>query len=335
VRGQPSQRLSAHYRLECDYGTAFSAIYKEGDAFFLCDTHATAFNPADRGTIAGVRIVADQSIDDRNPSESVHRPPSPENRVDLGGENEPRIPAASQNRNIVVRSCISNGPAIAEARTGAGKPASKAPIRDLAYGDSAKALVDEAIWNIEQGDFEAYRGAIQQGKSVSEAAEAAGGQLAIIHRRIKDYTLKTEAILSESQGLIDVRDAIDKTLERSMLEIIENTVLNQAEKDAAIHHLGALQEWIGGEFGGQLSPLRAHRLARAIGDRANWGIGPCPVEALSPAYSSIYTTLRNAILLAVPTATSAEDRLANLCAAKSDLESDLSRKAYCGVTTFR
>src|SRR5260221_3218777 len=65
--------------------------------------------------------------------------------------------------------------------------------RDLTFGNPAKAMVDEAIWNLATGDYEVYRIALQQGKSAREAAQAAGGQLAAIHQKIRDYTAKLDA----------------------------------------------------------------------------------------------------------------------------------------------
>ena len=78
-------------------------------------------------------------------------------------------------------------------------PSKKRPVPDLAYGDSSKALVVEAIWNLPAGDLDVFKAELQQGKSLIEAAQSAGGQFAIVHRKIAEYTLKIEAILSESR----------------------------------------------------------------------------------------------------------------------------------------
>jgi hypothetical protein len=37
------------------------------------------------------------------------------------------------------------------------------PVRDLTYGNSAKAMVDEAIWNMAAGNYRVYKTALQQG----------------------------------------------------------------------------------------------------------------------------------------------------------------------------
>lgn len=201
------------------------------------------------------------------------------------------------------------------------------PVRDLSYGNSAKALVDETIWNMPPGDYEVYRTALEQGKPAAEAAQSAGGQFAIVHRRIGEYTRKIEAVLSESKATINVRDVIDKPFEHAVGEIISNITMNDAEKDAAIDHLGAFQEQINRGLDREITPLQAHRIARAIGERANWGIGACLSEELKPALRAVYSSVRNAIRLTVPEAYELDDRLANLQVAKSDLENVSTAKA--------
>jgi hypothetical protein len=192
--------------------------------------------------------------------------------------------------------------------------------RDLTFGNSAKALVDEAIWNMATGDYEVYRTALQQGKPATEAAEAAGGQLAIIHRKISDYSLKIEAVLSESKARINVGEVVDKPLEHAALELIGNCEMGDAEKDATIDQLGAFQEWIKHGLDREITILEANRIARAIGDRASWGTGTDLSEELKPAYRAVYSSLRNAVRTAVPDTQNLDERLANLYAAKSEIE---------------
>ena len=75
----------------------------------------------------------------------------------------------------------------------------RTPVRDVTLGNSAKAMVDEGIWNMARGDYQAYRTALQQGMSEAEAARAAGGQLAFIHRKIREYNLKLEGVFSDQK----------------------------------------------------------------------------------------------------------------------------------------
>jgi len=319
LRGQPSQHLSAHYQLDCDYGTALITIYNQGDPIFLCESHATAMGRSDDNCIAGVRPIAAQSADSKNPTKSDDRTQSLEFAAAKPSASAPSETVGSPAATKVGRETID--------------PFVRGPVRDLTYGNYAKALVDEAIWNMATGDYEVYKTALRQGKPAAEAAQAAGGQLAIVHRKISEYTLKIEAVLSESKATINVGDVIDNPLEHAMLEIISNSAMGEAGKDAAIDHLGALQEQINRGLNREITPLQAHRIARTIGDRANWGARSCLSEELKPAYRAVYGSIRNAIRAAVPDAHNLDERLANLYAAKFDLENMPAAKALHSLPT--
>ncbi|MGA8410002.1 MAG: hypothetical protein WB680_22715 [Candidatus Acidiferrales bacterium] len=181
-------------------------------------------------------------------------------------------------------------------------------------------MVDEVIWNMATGNYQTYRTALQQGKSATEAAQAAGGQFAVVHRKISDYKLKLEAVLSESTAIINVAEAIDKPLENSLLEIISNGAMSDLEKDLAIQQLGALQEWVKQGLQRYVTPLQANRIVLAIGDRVNWGGAADKSEEFKSVYRALYVSLKTAIRTAVPEAQNLHDRLTNLYAAKSELE---------------
>ena len=182
-------------------------------------------------------------------------------------------------------------------------------------------MVDEAIWNLAKGDYQAYRTALQQGKSAREAAQAAGGQLAVIHQKISEYTSRVAALLSESTATINVAETIDKPLDQAVLEIISNGAMRDSEKDLAIQQLGALQEWLKHGLKGDLTPLQANQILLAIGERLNWGGSTDVSEKFKSVYRALYGSLKTAIRTAVPEAQNLHDRLTNLYAAKSDLES--------------
>jgi hypothetical protein len=198
--------------------------------------------------------------------------------------------------------------------------ATRSLVRDLTFGDSAKAMVDEAIWNMESGDYELYRTAIEQGKTLAEAARAAGGQLEVIHRKIADYALKLQSALLESKATISVVGAIDNPLEQKMLEIICNDVMSDLEKDSFVQELGTLQEWVKHGLAGDVIPLEANRIALSIGDRLNWGGATDISEDFRPVYRDLYVSLTTAIRIAVPEAQNYQDRLTNLYAAKSEMD---------------
>lgn len=288
-------------------------IYNQGDPIFLCESHAAAMGRSDDNCIAGVRLIGAQSAESNSPAKSDDRTQTLESAAAKPGASAPWDTVGSPVATNVGREEI--------------HPFFRGPVRDLTYGNSAKALVDETIWNMATGDYEVYRTALRQGKPATEAAQAAGGQLAIVHRKISEYTLKIEAVLSESKATINVGDVIDHPLEHAMLDIISNSAMSEAEKDAAIVHLGALQERINRGLNREITPLQAHRIARTIGDSANWGARSCLSEELRPAYRAVYGSIRNAIRAAVPEAHDLDERLANLYAAKSDLENVPAAKA--------
>jgi hypothetical protein len=200
---------------------------------------------------------------------------------------------------------------------------SRTRSRDLTFGNSAKAMVDEAIWNLAIGDSEVYRTALRQGKSAREAARAAGGQLAVIHQKIGDYTAKLEAVLSESKATIKVEETIDKPLDQAVLEIIGDAAKSDMEKDAAIQQLGGVQKWIKHGLQGEMTAIQTNQILMAIGERLNWGGSSDVLEEFKPVYRSLYRSLKTAIGAAVPEAQNLHDRLTNLYKAKSDLDGEL------------
>jgi hypothetical protein len=415
--GKPAQPLSAHYRLDCDYGTAVVACWEDGgsEPIYVCESHAKQVGRA-REQCSDVRVVIVESNHGDNPIKSedqtqiqeavVAQPtrfiaseaernlaaskvertipvapvrfPVRSNHSDNPTSSEDRTPtqevvvakpkrflaskaarnlaAAKVERTIAdapvrfpVRSNPSDIPKSSEDRTPiqelvVAKPDPSAsaaaarnlaatkverattdtpvkpPVRDLTYGNPAKAMVDEAIWNLATGNYQVYKTALQQGKSAAEAAQAAGGQLAAVHRKINDYAPKLEAVLAESKTTISVAEAIDKPLERTMLEIISNGAMSESDKDAVVQQLGALQQWVKHGAQGDITPLQANRTILAIGDRLNWGGTADVSEELKPIYRVLYASLKTAILTAVPEAQNLHDRLTNLYAAKSGLE---------------
>jgi hypothetical protein len=167
----------------------------------------------------------------------------------------------------------------------------------------------------------------EHGKSATEGTHGADGRLEDVDRAIRECAVEIEAALSESTAKINVGDAIDKPLEQATLEIIGNGALGDAEKDAAIARLGALQEWIHRDIDQEITPLQANRIAHAISDRADAGKGADFSEELKPAYQAVHSSLKDAIRAAVPDTQNLEERLAKLHELKSDLENVSGAKA--------
>ena len=271
----------------------------------MCESHAKQLGPS-RGTCSDVRILTAQSNPRDNPIKT-------EDQTQIQGiaAEEPKDSASAE------AAC---SPADAKVGRGITDPSVSSPAHDLTYGNSAKAMVDEAIRNMAAGNCQAYRTALQQGKSGAEAAQAAGGQLAVVHRKISDYKAKLEAVLSESKARINMLEAIDKPLEHAVLEIISNGAMSDSEKDVAIQQLGALQEWAKHGLQGDITPLQANQIMLAIGDRQNWGRTADVMDEFKPVCRALFGNLKTAIVTAVPEAQSLHDRLTNLYAVKSDLE---------------
>jgi len=344
--GKPAKPLSPNYRLDCDFGTAIIILWKEGgsEPIYVCDSHAKQLGRSrdhfpdayiiaapleqsgdptkqeDRSQVKkGKAAKADGSasltggcslVDKAAPLEESDNPTKQEDRAqDERGESIKSEGSAS----LTVERSLADKKVERETMK---RPSG----RDLTYGSTAKAMVDEAIWNMATGDYQVYRIALKQGKSQSEAAEAAGGQFAVIHRKISDYSLRLEAIFSKSQTTINVEEFIDKPLEQAVLDVINDGAMSDSEKDAVIQQLGALQEWVKHGLRGEITPLQANRITLAIGDRLDWGGNSDVSEGVKPAYRALYGKLKTAICKTDPEAQILYDRLTNLYAAKSEME---------------
>lgn len=330
--GKPAEPLSAHYRLDCDYGTPVETCWQDGgsEPIYACETHAKQLGRS-RASSSDVRVVPAQSDQSDNPIKNEDR-----TQIQEVAEPKPNGSASSQAARTSVETAppevadtkpndsppseTVRTPAETKAAAAVADPPVRSPVRDLTFGNSARAMVDEVIWNMATGNYQVYRTALQQGKSATEAAQAAGGQLAVIHRKISEYTLKLQAVLSDSKATINVEAAIDKPLEQAMLEVISNGAMTDLEKDAAIQQLGTLQEGLKQGLQGNITPLQANQIILTVGDRLNWGGASDVSEKIKAVYRALYGSLKTSILTAVPEAQNLLDRLTNLYAAKSELE---------------
>jgi len=87
-----------------------------------------------------------------------------------------------------------------------------------------------------KGDYEAYRAALQQGKPPAKQRKLRG-QLAVIHQKVRDYTVKLKALLANPKTTISAgrNDRINRSKKRcSKLSAMANERLG---KDAAIQQL--------------------------------------------------------------------------------------------------
>lgn len=353
--GKPAEALSKNYRLDCDYGAAVVACWEKGgsEPIYVCESHAKQLGPSrEHGPEARILTAESEQTEKaikrekrkQTPEAAVAKPndrPLPEAANDLEArvatpesehaekpilkrEERRRTPkfAVAHLNNTSLPEATQNATELKVGRA-ANDASARSRTRDLTFGNPAKAMVDEAIWNLAAGDYEVYRTALQQGKPAKEAAQAAGGQLAVIHQKIVDYALKLEAVLSESKVTISVGETIDRPLEQATLEIIGNEALSDSEKDAAMQQLGAIQEWVKQGQQGEMTALQANQIILRIGERLNWGGSTEISEELKAVYRTLNSNLKNAICTAVPKAQNFQERLTNLCAAKSEVDKDL------------
>lgn len=129
--GKPAEPLSAHYRLDCDYGTAVVTCWEDGgsEPIYVCESHSKLMWRS-REHCSDVRIVAAPSDHSGNAINS-------EDRTEI--------------REIVCTKpvCASSEAARSDVDVKIGlampDPPARVPVRDSTYGNSAKAMVDEAI----------------------------------------------------------------------------------------------------------------------------------------------------------------------------------------------
>jgi len=291
-------------------------MYREGEGdnpIYLCERHAAAERHAPATVQPDYYSGCEANVRSVETEPAINSPTKSDDRTQRAEVAAPKPTAPAPSEAV-------DSPA-AKVGTAKNNSFQRGSVRDLTYGNPAKALVDETIWNIATGDYGLYGTALREGKSPLEAAQAAGGQLAVVHRKIHEYAVKIEALLSASKAAINVDEVIQSVLERETLKIIGDNAMDEAEKDAAVGQLGGFQEWINRGLKREMTPLQAHRIALAIGDRANWGAVCRSISnELRPVYRVVYSSIRDAIRAAVPDVRDADERLANLYAAKSDLE---------------
>src|SRR5262249_10086235 len=98
----------------------------------------------------------------------------------------------------------------------------------MTYGSPAKAIVDEGIGDVATGDFEAYKKALQSGKTPAEASQAAGARFAAVSQRVQEYAPRLEKASAASKATFSTADAIDAPLHQAAFDIINNPAMTDA-----------------------------------------------------------------------------------------------------------
>jgi len=151
LQGKAAVRMSSHYQLGCDYGTAMMISWENGGIapIYLCESHATQMGRS--GTSCeGVLAMTPQSVP------SNHATEQPKSSVPSGSPADAQVGSGKDYLAVV-----------------------KASVPSLASGDSAKVLADEAIGNMAREDFEAHGTVLQRVKpsTATEEKQAASADL--------------------------------------------------------------------------------------------------------------------------------------------------------------
>jgi len=96
--------------------------------------------------------------------------------------------------------------------------------------------------------------------------------------------------------------------------------MTDAEKDAALTQLGSFQKSLKEGLGKDVLPLQLNKIKQFLGNRMNWGGTISVTDDIKPALRSVYGMMNKLISDAVPEAKELNERLSNLYAAQSDLE---------------
>lgn len=196
-----------------------------------------------------------------------------------------------------------------------------AQTRDVTYGNPAKALTDEGITDISTGDYEAYKDALRAGKTPEEAAAKAGGRFSAVAQRINEYGPRLERMLANKPASIPVANVISKPLDNAMIDIIDNGAMTDTEKLQAYTQLDDLKKSMLSKVPGPMAtPSELQILKQQMGNRINWQGTVGVTDEVRPAYRQVYSSLKQAINLAVPDAAPINEKLTNLLSAFSDLD---------------
>ena len=195
-----------------------------------------------------------------------------------------------------------------------------ATARDVTYGNPAKAMLDENIKTPLTGDIEKYKAALRQGMPSEQALVAAGGRAGAVAQKISQLSPQVDQLLGQSAASIPVTDVIDKPLMNVASDIMGNRAMTEAEKDAALTQIGALQKSLKEGLPDTINPLQANQIKQAIGNRINWGGNIAVTDEVKPAYRAVYGTLKQSVNNAVPEVAPVNERLSNLLSAQTDLE---------------
>jgi len=207
---------------------------------------------------------------------------------------------------------------------------------DVAYGNPAKALLDEGIATPRTGDLEKFKDAIRSGATLQGAAEAAGGRIAAINQKINELAPQLNAKLAAA-GANRAAGATFSNLTRIPASVVTNPIdegiqailkdrgVTAADAQAAIAELQAIRQAalkipsIPGATATAWAPLVANALKQEIGQSTNWAGRERVGELVEPIKKQVYGNLKNSVNAAAPGVADLNERLTNLLAAQADV----------------
>ena len=199
-----------------------------------------------------------------------------------------------------------------------------ATTRDVAYGNPAKALLDENIATPFTGDLEKFKDAIRSGATLQGAAEAAGGRISAVSQKINELAPQLNAALSKSTVKIPATVVTD-TIDQAIRDIAKNRGITAADAQSAVAELNAIKmaalkvPGVPGATATAWAPLEANALKHEIGQQVDWTGRDRVGQLVEPIRKQIYGDLRDAVNAAAPGTSEINERLTNLLAAQTDI----------------
>lgn len=201
-----------------------------------------------------------------------------------------------------------------------------AQVRDVRYGNPARAIVDENI--------------------LSPTTE---GRLAATKAKISEVAPQLNQVLATAQAPIPLATVIDRPISDA-IDKVGKSAMTAAEKRTAVEQLEALRDTLYNTHslaGGRMvstprfhtpsvSAADANALKQLVGDEVNWTKRPVPFSQLvEDGYRDVYGSLKTAVNGSVgPQAAQVNERLSNLISLRNSLEElSLREKAGRGEMT--
>jgi hypothetical protein len=207
---------------------------------------------------------------------------------------------------------------------------------DVAYGNPARALLDERIATPKTGDLEKFKDAIRSGATLQGAAEAAGGRIAAINQKIGQLAPELHQKLAAAGAnraagatfsnltripVSTVTDPIDSGIQA----ILKNRGVTAEDAQAAIKELQALKQAalkvpsVPGATTTAWAPVEANAVKQEIGRSINWQGRERIGQLVEPIRREVYGNLKNSVNAAAPGTAALNERLTNLLAAQADV----------------